>query len=96
MMDKTITAIKSHKLLKQFSGIDLCNLDLSVGIGAVLMKRDKSTTSIWRIIWAAAENDIIKKRLLHYERSDTRTTSHKVKAGRRDVTSIIAKRKAKL
>ena len=80
MMDKTIAAIKNHKRSKRFGGIDLCDLDLTGGIGAVLMKRDESTTSIWRTIWAAAENDIIKKRLLHYERSDTKTTSHKDKA----------------
>jgi hypothetical protein len=80
MMDKTITAIKGHKKAKRYSGLDLCDLDLSVGIGGVYMKRDESSTSIWRILWASAENTIIKKRLLHYERSDTKTTSNKEKA----------------
>lgn len=83
MMDKTITAVKNHKRAQRYGGLDLCDLDLSVGIGRVFMKRDESTNSIWRILWAAAENNIIKRRLLDYERSDVKNTIHKERAASR-------------
>jgi len=61
MMKKTTKRIKNHKAKKRFDGIDLCNLDIDAGIGAIYFEADESAGSIWRLLWASAENDINKR-----------------------------------
>ncbi len=76
-MDKTIKFIQHHKKEKTFDGIKGCQLDYGDGIGALFMKRDESVGSIWRLLWASAENDINKIRLLSYECSEHQANQHK-------------------
>ncbi len=78
-MDKTIKFIRRHKKEETFDGIKGCQLDYGDGIGALCMKRDESVSSIWRLLWASAENDINKICLLSYERSEHQATQHKSK-----------------
>jgi hypothetical protein len=58
MMDKTIKFIQRHKKEKTFDGIKGCQLDYGDDFGALYMKHDESVSSIWRLLWASAENDI--------------------------------------
>jgi hypothetical protein len=80
MMDKTIKFIRRHKKEKLFDGIERCQLDYGDGIGAWYMKHDESDVgSIWRLLWASAENEINKIRLLSYECSEHQANQHKSK-----------------
>jgi hypothetical protein len=79
MMDKTIKFIRCHKKEKTFDGIEGCQLDYGDGIGAFYMKHDESVGSIWRLLWASAENDINKICLLSYERSEHQANQHQSK-----------------
>jgi hypothetical protein len=78
-MDKTIKFIRRHKKEKTFDGIEGCQLDYGDGIGALYLKCDKSVGSIWRLLWASAENDINKICLLSYERSEHEANQHQSK-----------------
>ena len=77
MMNKTINVLGEHKRSKQYDGIDLCGLDLRGGIGASYMIRDESSASLWRLVWAAADNTIIKKQFEFYKRSQGQLTQYK-------------------
>jgi hypothetical protein len=79
MMDKISKFIQRHKKEKTFDGIKGRQLDYGDGIGALYMKRDKSVGSIWRLLWASAENDINKIRLLSYKRSEHQANQHQSK-----------------
>ena len=79
MMNKTINVLGEHKRSKQYDGIDLCGLDLRGGIGASYMIRDESSASLWRLVWAAADNTIIKKQFEFYKRSQGQLTQYKGK-----------------
>lgn len=80
MMKKTIKRIKNHKAEKRFEGIDLCDLDIDAGIGAIYFQADESAGSIWRLLWASAENKINKRRLINYDRSEVKTKIHQYRA----------------
>lgn len=77
MMEKTIKAIDDHKKEKKFDGIEACNLSWTEGIGALYMKPDVSPSSLWRLLWASVNVEIMKKQLASYQRSEGQTKRYK-------------------
>jgi hypothetical protein len=79
MMNNTIAKMKQRKQEKRVDGIDTCNLDLDAGAGKLYMAPDQSFGSVWRHIWASAENEINKQKLESTKHSLAQTKQHKEK-----------------
>ena len=50
------------------------------GIGAIFMKPDDLDGSIWRLLWATAEKQIMHAQLSSYKRSEKQVLQHQKKA----------------
>jgi hypothetical protein len=80
MKEKTIKAIRSHKISKKFDGIHLCNLDYGIGIGSVYMASNHPSESLWKLVYLSAENNMNKLLLKRHASRMTQTNQHEAKA----------------